>query len=84
MLSTRRPILGRGPTGEGHQQDTARVNAVDDQVGDAMRQGVRFPRSRPRDDEQRCGLTGGITADAMFDGPPLLGIQFGEVVDRHL
>ena len=25
-----------------------------------------------------------FAADTMFDGPPLLGIQFGEVVERHL
>ena len=25
-----------------------------------------------------------IAADAMLDGPALLGIQFGEVVERHL
>ena len=76
--------LGRGTAGKRHQQDAARINAVDDQIGDPMGQGVGLARSRPGDDEQRGGQTASFAADTMFDGPPLLGIQFGEVVERHL
>jgi hypothetical protein len=36
------------------------------------------------DDEQWGGQTSGFAADTMFDGPPLLDIQFGEMVERHL
>jgi hypothetical protein len=69
---------------EGHQQDAAWIDAVDDQIGNPMGQGVCLARSRPGDDKQRRGQPGGFGADTMFDGPPLLGIQFGEVVERHL
>jgi hypothetical protein len=75
--------LGRGPAGKGHQQDAAWIDAVDDQVGNPAGQGVGLARSRPGDDEQRRGHTASLTADAMFDGAPLLGIQCGEVVERH-
>ena len=34
--------LGGGAAGERHQQDTARVSTIDDEVGDPMRQGVRL------------------------------------------
>jgi hypothetical protein len=37
MRSTRAALhLGRGAAREGHQQDAARVGAVDDEVGDAV------------------------------------------------
>jgi len=39
MLSTRRPIR-RPPAGDGHQQDAARIDDTDDQVGDPMGQSV--------------------------------------------
>ena len=45
--------LGRRAAREGHQQDAARIDAVDDQVGHPMRQGVGLARSRAGDDQQR-------------------------------
>jgi hypothetical protein len=76
--------LGRGASREGHQQNATWIDAVDYQIGDPMRQCVGLARSGPGDDEQWGGQTSGFAADTMFDGPPLLDIQFGEVVGWHL
>ena len=45
--------LGRRPAGEGHQQNAARIGAVDDQMRDPMRQGVGLAGSRAGDDQER-------------------------------
>ena len=39
--------LGSRPAGESHQQDAARIGAVDDQMGDAMGERVGLAGSRP-------------------------------------
>ena len=44
--------LGRGPAGESQQEDAARIGAVDDQMRDAMGQGVGLARSGSGDDQQ--------------------------------
>jgi hypothetical protein len=61
--------LGCGPARECHQQNPARIGAIDDQVGDAMRQGVGLARSGTRDDEERCPGRAVLCLDAMLDGP---------------
>ena len=66
--------LGRGAAGEGHQQNATWIDAMDNQIGDPMRQGVGLARSRPGDDEQWGDRTSGFAADTMFDGPPLFKI----------
>ena len=63
---------------KGHQQDTARVGAIDNQMRDAMRQRVGLAGSSPGDDQQRSGDPG----VAMHHRPPLLGVEPGEVVRR--
>ena len=45
--------FGRGAAREGHQQDAARIGAVDDQMRDAVRQRVGLARARAGDDQQR-------------------------------
>ena len=40
MRPARRVHLGGGSPGERHQEDTAWVDAVDDQVSDPMREGI--------------------------------------------
>ena len=47
--------LRRGASGEGHQQDAARVGAREDQVGDAVRQRVGLAGAGAGDDQQRAG-----------------------------
>ena len=47
--------LGRGPAGEGQQEDAAGIGAVDDQMGNAMSQGVGLARACPGYDQQGSG-----------------------------
>ena len=47
--------LGGGAAREGHQQDAARVGAVDDQMRDAVRERVGLARAGAGDDQQRPG-----------------------------
>ena len=61
------------------KQDAARVGAVDDEVGDAVGEGVGLARAGAGDDQQRAA--DGIGVDAMLYGAALLGIQALEVVD---
>ena len=75
-----------GPPGEGHKQDAARRDAADDEMRDAMRQRVSFPRSSPGDDQKRPGLGPHAPVYAILDRAKLLGIEFGEKgrACRHL
>ena len=75
--------LGRRPTGEGHQQDTAGVGAVDDQMRDAMGERVRLAGPGPGDDEKRSRGRALLLPRAMFDGPSLLGIEFLQIGQRR-
>jgi hypothetical protein len=69
------PHDARGTTGKGHQQNTAGIHAVDDQIGDPMGQGICLARPRSSDDkERRCQVTDVLGADTMIYGPTLLGI----------
>ena len=79
MRSTRRVISASRPTGEGHQQDAARIGAVDDQMGDAMGERVGLAGSRARDDQQRASRRAVLLADAVFDCPSLFGIEFFQI-----
>ena len=71
--------LGSRPTGESHQQDAARIGAVDDQMGDAMGERVSLARSRPGDDQERARRRAVLLPDAMLDGLSLFGIEFFEI-----
>ena len=78
------PHLGSGPAGEGQQQDASGIGAVDDQVGDAMRERVGLARAGAGDDQQRAGDVGALGADAVLDGAALLRIQGFEIARaRH-
>lgn len=83
MLSTRRPIR-RPPAGDGHQQDAARIDAVDDEMSYAVGERVGLPRPSAGNDQQRPGLR--IFAHAKLHCPALLRIEFGEMgqVRRHV
>ena len=76
--------LGRGPPGERHQQDAARVGAIDDQMRDPMGEGVGLAGPGAGDDQQRASRRAHAPAQAVLDGPPLLGIELFEVGHRHL
>ena len=67
--------LRRGASGEGHQQDAARVGARKDQVGDAVRQRVGLAGAGAGDDQQRAG----DLAVAVQDGRALGFVQPVEV-----
>ena len=71
--------LAGGPAREGHQQDAPGIGAIDDQVGDAVRQRVGLARPGAGDDQQRPGRVRPPRLHAMLDGLPLLGIQGVEV-----
>ena len=76
--------LGRGPAGEGQQQDAAGIGAVDDQVGDAVGERVGLARAGAGDDQQRAGDVGALARDAVLDGAPLLRIEAFEIARaRH-
>ena len=64
-----------GAAREGHQQDAARIGAVDDQMRDAVGQRVGLAGAGAGDDQQRPG----DAAVAMLDGQALLGIELGEI-----
>jgi len=53
-------------------------------MGNPVRHSVGLARAGSGNNEQRCGQVASSTADTVIDGPPLLDIQFGEGVERHL
>ncbi len=75
--------LHGGAAREGHEQDAARIGAVDDQMRDAVGERVGLARAGAGDDEQRRGGTRIALADAMLDGAPLLRIELFEMSEGH-
>ena len=67
--------LGGGAARKRHQQNAARVGAVDDQMGDAMRQRVGLAGAGAGNHQQRRGGNAVGHPDAMLDGPPLFRIE---------
>ena len=65
--------LAGGLVGEGQQEDVLRLDAVLQEVGDAVGQRARLAATRPGDDEHRPRPGG--------DGLALLGVEFAGVVD---
>ena len=63
-----------GTAREGHQQDAAWVGAADDQVRDAVGEGIGLARSGAGD-HQQWRPDGGGRPDAVLDGAPLLRIE---------
>ena len=68
--------FGGGAAGEGQQQDSGRVDAGVDEVGDAVGEGVGFAGAGAGDDEQRGLERGG-------GGGALLGVEVVEVGRFH-
>ena len=82
MLSTRRPISETARREKVISRIRRGSTPVQNQVGHTMGQCVRLTRSGSGDDKQWRGCV--FEPSTVLDGPPLLGIQFGEVVGRHL
>src|SRR6516225_6255770 len=66
--------LRRGTPRERHEQDSARVGAANDQVGDPVGEGIRLTGSSAGDDQQGSSDMA-ICSDPMLDGPTLLRIE---------
>ena len=81
-LNATRHLRGR-PAGEGHQQDTAWVRAVDDEMCDAMGERVGLPRSRASDDKKRGAGTHSFALNAMLHSSPLFAIELVEIRCGH-
>ncbi len=69
--------LRRRAAREGQEQDAGRIGAVDDEMGDPVRERVRLARSRAGDDEKRCRRR--LRPDPVLDGLTLLRIELGEI-----
>ena len=67
--------LGGGAAREGQQQDAAGIGAVDDQMGDAVRQRVGLARAGAGNHQQRPGDVGADAGNAVLDRAALLGIE---------
>ncbi len=67
--------LGCGPAREGHQQNAARVGAIDDKMRDAMGERIGFARTRSGNNKKRHGRRATVFANAVFDRPPLFSTR---------
>jgi hypothetical protein len=75
--------FGRSAARKGHQQNPTGICTVDDQMSDAMRQGICLPGARARDDEERFTRGGVLILDAVLGGSSLLRIERLEVGSGH-
>ena len=66
--------LGRGSPRERHQQDSARVRATDNQMGDAVGERVRLAGPGAGDDQERSSDMA-ISSYAVLDGSTLFRIE---------
>ena len=67
--------FGGGAPRKRHQQNPPRIGAVDDQVRDAVRQGVGLAGPCAGDHEERQPRRAVLLPDPVLDGPPLLRIE---------
>jgi hypothetical protein len=77
-LDTLCHLRGRA-AGKRHQQHAARVGALDDQVGNPVRERVGLSGSCAGYDKQRRA-DGALRGDAMLDGPALLSIETFQIL----
>ena len=75
--------LGRRPPGEGHQENPSRIDAVDDQMGDPVRQGIGLAGSRPGYDQERSRRRPRVFSDAVFGGPLLIVVELFQINSGH-
>jgi hypothetical protein len=74
--------LDGGSSREDQQQDTVRINAVHDQVGDPVGEGLGLAGTGARDHKQGFGIGGRAVPNAMFDGAALLRVEVGEIIGK--
>ena len=75
--------LGGRPPGEGHQENPSRIDAVDDQMGDPVRQGIGLAGSRPGYDQERSRRRPRVFSDTVFGGPPLIVVELFQINSGH-
>ena len=75
--------LACGPAREGHQQNAARVGAIDDQMRDAMSKRVGLARTRSGNDKKRHGRRACVFPNAVFDRSPLFRIELFKIGGGH-
>ena len=72
-----------GSAGERQQQNPVRINAVDDQVGDPVGQGLGLARTGTGNHQQWPRVEGRPILDAVLDGTPLLLVEIDHVIVGH-
>ena len=73
--------FGRRASGESQEKNATRIRAVDDKVGDPMRQSFRLAGACAGDHEKWRALVI-VGADAVLNGSALLPIEFAEIRGR--
>jgi len=71
--------LGGSPARKRHQQNPARIGAVDDQVGDAVRQSTRLAAAGAGNDEKRPRREAIRLAVPVLDSLSLFRVQLIEI-----
>ena len=82
-LDAFRHFRGGSPR-ERQEKNTVRIDAIDDEMGDAMGERVGFARSRACDDEEGRPRERGLSLDAVLGGPSLLRIECFEMGGGHV
>src|SRR5882672_28366 len=75
--------LGCGSAREGHQQNAARVCAIDDKMGATMGERIGLARTRSRNNKKRRGRRACLFANAVFDRSPLFRVKLVKIGDGH-
>jgi hypothetical protein len=70
-------------TRKGHQENTARISAVDDQMGNTMRQRIRLAGTCTCDNQKRPGGHSIGKPDTIFHGSALFRIQSFQMRNAH-
>ena len=71
--------FGCRSTRKRHEQDASGIGAVDNQVGDSMRQCVGLPGTRTCNDQKRAARCAAQVSNAMLYGTALFRIEGIEV-----
>ncbi len=73
------PHLGGRAAREGHEQNTARIGTIDDEVRHAVRQSIGLSRPCARNDEKRTADVSVLGANTMHDSVTLPVVQFFQI-----
>src|ERR1700726_3943136 len=75
--------FGGGATRKGHQQYPAGISTVDDQMGDAVCQGVGLSGTRAGDDEERRTRCGVFLPHPVLDSSSLFAVEAFKISNGH-